>query len=51
MIHKKYSLGGKPLRLEIGGIGNFRDQVVFAQVKDGPAKDNLCRTASKNDWL
>ncbi len=34
-----------PLKLEFSGIGHFRNNVIFAKIKDGPAKDKLCEIA------
>ena len=39
------SIDDEPLTLEISGIGRFSNNVIFAKIKEGPAREKLYRIA------
>ncbi len=44
-VVKEYKLATEPLKLTFKGLGTFGQNVLFAQIEDGPSKDRLINMA------
>lgn len=45
---EEYKLAADPLKLTFKGVGAFGQNVLFAEIEDGPSKDRLKDMAGKN---
>ena len=50
-VKRDFFLADESLRLDVGGVSNFRNNVVYAKVKDGSAKVKLHEIAGKGSTI